>query len=79
MVNTQLNRAIWAASNQRLPPEERPDFETWAAEKIKRMVPLNRWQEPEDIANMAVFLASDRARNVTGQCVNVDGGFVMHS
>jgi NAD(P)-dependent dehydrogenase (short-subunit alcohol dehydrogenase family) len=79
MVNTQLNRTIWAASNPHLPPEERPDFETWASEKIKRVVPLNRWQEPEDMAAMAVFLASDRAKNVTGQCVNVDGGFVMHS
>ena len=41
-------------------------------------MPLNRWQEPEDIAVMAVYLASERARNVTGQTVNVDGGFVMH-
>jgi 2-hydroxycyclohexanecarboxyl-CoA dehydrogenase len=27
---------------------------------------------------MAVFLASNRARNITGQTINVDGGFVMH-
>ena len=39
--------------------------------------PLGRWQEPEDVAAMAVFLASARARNVTGQTVNVDGGYVM--
>lgn len=79
MVNTQLNRAIWAASNHHLPAEERPDYEAWFTEKLKRMVPLNRWQEPEDMGHMAVFLASERARNITGQCVNVDGGFVMHS
>jgi NAD(P)-dependent dehydrogenase (short-subunit alcohol dehydrogenase family) len=30
------------------------------------------------MAAMAVFLASPRARNVTGQTVNVDGGQVMH-
>ena len=54
------------------------DFETWTTEKIDRMVPLKRWQEPEDIAAMAVFLASDRGRNITGQTINVDGGFVMH-
>ena len=42
------------------------------------MVPLNRWQTPEDVAAMAVFLASPRAANITGQTVNVDGGFVMH-
>jgi NAD(P)-dependent dehydrogenase (short-subunit alcohol dehydrogenase family) len=41
-------------------------------------VPLGRWQTPEDVAAMAVFLASARAMNVTGQTVNVDGGFVMH-
>jgi NAD(P)-dependent dehydrogenase (short-subunit alcohol dehydrogenase family) len=79
MVDTALSRRIWAASNPQLPPEERPDYETWAAEKLKRMVPLNRWQEPEDIAAMAVFLASVRAKNITGQTVNVDGGYVMHS
>jgi NAD(P)-dependent dehydrogenase (short-subunit alcohol dehydrogenase family) len=39
---------------------------------------LNRWQQPEDIAAMAVFLASNRARNITGQTINVDGGWVMH-
>ena len=32
----------------------------------------------QDIAAMAVFLASRRAGNVTGQTINVDGGYVMH-
>jgi enoyl-[acyl-carrier-protein] reductase (NADH) len=27
---------------------------------------------------MAVFLASNQARNITGQTINVDGGYVMH-
>lgn len=36
-------------------------------------MPLKRWQEPEDIAAMAVFLASKQ-----GQTINVDGGYVMH-
>jgi NAD(P)-dependent dehydrogenase (short-subunit alcohol dehydrogenase family) len=53
-------------------------YEDWAGEKIRRLVPLNRWQTPEDVAAMAVFLASPRAHNITGQTVNVDGGFVMH-
>jgi NAD(P)-dependent dehydrogenase (short-subunit alcohol dehydrogenase family) len=44
----------------------------------KMNYPLRRWGTPEDIANMAAFLASERASNVTGQCVNVDGGYVMH-
>ena len=54
-----------------------PDYEAWAAEKIAKLVPLNRWQMAEDVAAMAVFLASARAANVTGQTVNVDGGYVM--
>ena len=33
---------------------------------------------PEEMAAMAVYLASAHGKNITGQCVNVDGGFVMH-
>jgi NAD(P)-dependent dehydrogenase (short-subunit alcohol dehydrogenase family) len=78
MVATPLNRGVWEGQMKNLPVEERVDYETWGAQKIAKLVPLNRWQTPEDIANMAVFLASKRANNVTGQCVNVDGGYVMH-
>jgi len=41
-------------------------------------VPLRREQHPEDIGWAAVFLASEEARNITGQALNVDGGVVMH-
>jgi len=78
MVNTPLNESIWRASNATLPPEEQLTFAEWSVQKIERIVPLKRWQEPEDIAAMALFLSSSRANNVTGQTVNVDGGFVMH-
>jgi NAD(P)-dependent dehydrogenase (short-subunit alcohol dehydrogenase family) len=40
-------------------------------------VPLNRVNDPEDIATMVVFLASAGARNITGQSFNVDGGLIM--
>jgi 3-hydroxybutyrate dehydrogenase len=33
--------------------------------------------EPDDVANLYLFLASDLARNITGQAVNVDRGEVM--
>ena len=79
MVDTPLSQQIWAASNHHLPEAERPDYEAWAQDKLKRMVPLNRWVEPQDVAAMAVFLASARAQNITGQALNVDGGYVMHS
>lgn len=78
MIQTPLNKSVWQAWADQQPPELRRDYETWAAEKIAKVVPLNRWQTPEDIAAMAVFLASPRAANVTGQTINVDGGFVMH-
>ncbi len=41
-------------------------------------VPLGREQTPEDIGKVAAFLASDRARNITGQAINVDGGIRMN-
>ena len=78
MVITPLNRRVWEGQMMNLPEGERVDYETWGAQKIAKIVPLNRWQTPEDMAEMVVFLASDRARNVTGQCINVDGGQVMH-
>ena len=39
-------------------------------------IPIRRANAPDDIAAMAVFLASPGARNVTGQSYNVDGGLV---
>ncbi len=78
MVATELNRSVWQAWANRQSPETYQDYETWAAAKIAQVVPLKRWQTPEDIAAMAVFLASAQAANVTGQTINVDGGFVMH-
>jgi NAD(P)-dependent dehydrogenase (short-subunit alcohol dehydrogenase family) len=78
MVKTELNRSVWAAWAARQKPKDRQDYEDWAGEKIQRLVPLGRWQEPEDVAAMVVFLASKKAKNVTGQTINVDGGMVMH-
>lgn len=78
MVQTPLNRRVWQGWHDAQPPEKRKTYEEWAGEKVKAVVPLGRWQRPEDIADMVVFLSSDRAREVTGQTINVDGGFVMH-
>jgi NAD(P)-dependent dehydrogenase (short-subunit alcohol dehydrogenase family) len=44
---------------------------------VKRLVPLGREQTPEDIGRAVVFLASEDARNITGQTLNIDGGTVM--
>ncbi|MBL9186909.1 MAG: SDR family oxidoreductase [Opitutaceae bacterium] len=79
MVRTDLNEAVWAAGQRALPPEKRESYDTWAKGKILKVAPLGRWQMPEEFAAMAVFLASDHARNITGQTLNIDGGQVMHA
>jgi NAD(P)-dependent dehydrogenase (short-subunit alcohol dehydrogenase family) len=45
-------------------------------EEVTKEIPLRRANDPEDIAAMVVFLASSGARNITGQCYNVDGGLM---
>jgi 3-oxoacyl-[acyl-carrier protein] reductase len=35
---------------------------------------LKRVGQPEDLANVIAFFASDKAKHVTGECVKVDGG-----
>ena len=79
MVKTELNQGVWAAGQSRLSESERQDYETWSSEKIRKVSPLGRWQEPQEYAAMATFLASDHAKNITGQTINIDGGQVMHS
>lgn len=78
MVKTALNESIWQAWYRQQPQERRRSFEDWAGDKISG-IPLGRWQDAEDVADLAVFLASRRAKNITGQTLNVDGGWVMHS
>ncbi len=46
--------------------------------RVRELVPLQREQTPEDVAHAVAFLASDEARNITGQALNVDGGIYMH-
>ncbi len=44
---------------------------------VEERIPLGREQTPEDIGNLAAFLASEHARNITGQSINVNGGSRM--
>jgi NAD(P)-dependent dehydrogenase (short-subunit alcohol dehydrogenase family) len=50
-------------------------------ERLEQMlsfiVPLNRWGAPRDIANLALFLASDESSFITGQLIHCDGGMIM--
>jgi 2-hydroxycyclohexanecarboxyl-CoA dehydrogenase len=78
MVQTPLNRGVWESWNADQPPDKKRTYEEWAGDKVRQIVPLGRWQTPESIADMIVFLSSERASEVTGQTINVDGGYVMH-
>uniref|UniRef100_UPI00135A8364 SDR family NAD(P)-dependent oxidoreductase n=1 Tax=Rhodovarius lipocyclicus TaxID=268410 RepID=UPI00135A8364 len=44
-------------------------------DKILSRTPVGRWGRPDDLAAIAVFLASEEARFVTGTAIPVDGGF----
>jgi|TARA_Y100000310_G_scaffold208219_1_gene208771 3-oxoacyl-[acyl-carrier protein] reductase len=50
------------------------DIPFFKKKMVNYMTPLKEQAEPEDIANVAVFLASERSRYMTGSVVNVDGG-----
>jgi len=71
VTRTELLEQIFA-TQQETDGISRDDAEARAA----RPIPLRRINEPEDIAAMAVFLASPGARNITGQAYNVDGGLI---
>jgi len=45
---------------------------------VQRTVPMGTEQTPEDIAMLAVFLASNESDQITGQAINVDGGTELH-
>jgi 3-oxoacyl-[acyl-carrier protein] reductase len=50
-----------------------PEAVDWFA---KQNIPLGHHGDPEDIAYMVAFLASEKAKFITGQAINVDGGMV---
>lgn len=48
-----------------------------ALERVRKGIPLGDYPKPEDIADAVVFLASDRARMITGYSIRVDGGMTL--
>jgi len=46
-------------------------------EKIKQIIPLNRFAEPNEIAELAKFLSSEKNSYITGQIIPIDGGYVI--
>ena len=58
-------------------PEGKSDRELFL-DRVAASIPLGREQTPDDIGNLASFLASDYACNITGQPINVSGGRFMN-
>jgi len=78
MVKTDLMRSVWESWSRLQDEATDITYERWVDEKVKAMIPLGNMQNAEDIANMVLFLSSRCASQVTGQIINVDGGYVMH-
>ncbi|MFO7773940.1 MAG: 3-oxoacyl-[acyl-carrier-protein] reductase [Dehalococcoidia bacterium] len=65
-VNAVAPGFIVTEMTDRLPPERK--------ESILAMIPLQRLGQPEDVAELVAFLASERAGYITGQAITIDGG-----
>ncbi|MDP6402036.1 MAG: SDR family NAD(P)-dependent oxidoreductase [SAR202 cluster bacterium] len=84
-VNSICPGAVWTrfqeagalSARQRDPELAQMEPEQIFRQRYDPMIPLGRVQTPEDIGKMAAFLASEDARNVTGQCIHVDGGVIL--
>ena len=48
------------------------------AEALQNRIPLKRFGQPEDIAKLVSFLASDDASFITGSEYNIDGGIIIN-
>ena len=46
------------------------------AETIKKLVPMQRAGQPEEVANLVAFLASDQAAYISGQIISINGGMI---
>ncbi len=71
-IDTDLMRGYM----QRIAKEKGVSYDDVRAANVAG-VPLKTMSTPEDVAHMALFLASDQARTITGQSINVDAGLVM--
>ena len=78
MVQTALNKSVWQAWNDQQPTEGKRTYEDWAGEKVAAIVPLGKWQQPVDIAEMAVFRFTAPADKETRNTKKLDRCIMMH-
>lgn len=72
-VNAIAPGMIWTDMMKSMPPDAIKQMEAF----LPFLVPLNRKGQPEDVANLALFLASDESSFITGQVIFCDGGMKM--
>lgn len=72
-VNVIAPALVWTDMTKSMPKDLLQRIE----QMLPFIMPLNRWGQPEDIANLALFLASDESSFITGQVIHCDGGFIM--
>ncbi|MGZ3607606.1 MAG: 3-oxoacyl-ACP reductase FabG [Syntrophales bacterium] len=72
-VNVIAPALIWTDMTKSMPK----DLLQRVEQMLPFLMPMNRWGQPEDIANLALFLASDESSFITGQLIHCDGGFIM--
>ena len=61
-----------------IPVERHENDPEEAKEGYRRLIPMNRWGVPEDMAGATVFLASDASSFITGQNLHINGGMTVH-
>ena len=76
LVPGSIETELWVNYGHRIAKEEGITYEQWK-EKALLSVPLRKISQPLDIANLALFLASDESRTITGQSINCDAGSYM--
>ncbi len=64
----------WEERINKMAKERKEDFATTSLKVAKSGIPVGRFGSPEDVASAVVFLASERADFITGDCLMVDGG-----
>lgn len=79
MKTIALECAPWLRANAVCPgyvltPMQQAEYTPDMLAAVNRRIPLQRHAQPEEVAALFAFLASDEAAYITGQCISIDGG-----